>query len=222
MGTVRHARAGLLARARIGAGPRASAVNNRARLEENYPCSVDNHVLGEEAEHGYSTMCDYAPRLSPFEQVPPGTQGQGSGGPGIGEPRVPGPAGQRRPGGGRDRHRTTSQLPTPHLLISVSLGGHNSGDTMRQGRTGPHRPGDGGIRSHDLDDPYVIRASDLAWRASSRCAGNGSCAEVAQPSTGRVAVRDGMNPQPDKIMIFTQEEWGGFLARIKAGQFDVR
>jgi hypothetical protein len=45
---------------------------------------------------------------------------------------------------------------------------------------------------------------------------------VAQPSTGRVAVRDGMNPQPDKIMIFTQEEWGSFLARIKAGQFDVR
>jgi hypothetical protein len=93
---------------------------------------------------------------------------------------------------------------------------------MRQGRTGPHRPGDGGIRSHDLDDLYVIRVSDLSWRASSRCAGNGACAEVAQPSTGRVAIRDGMNPQPDKIMVFTQGEWGSFVARIKAGQFDVR
>jgi hypothetical protein len=96
---------------------------------------------------------------------------------------------------------------------------------MRQGRAGSYRPGDrdyDGISSHDLDDPYVIRASGLAWRASSRCAGNGACAEVAQPSTGRVAVRDGMNPQPDEIMVFSREEWGGFLARIKAGQFDVR
>lgn len=93
---------------------------------------------------------------------------------------------------------------------------------MRQGRTGPHRPGDDGIRSNDLDDPYVSRVSGLAWRASSRCAGNGACAEVAQPSTGRVAIRDGMNPQPGKVMIFTHHQWGSFLARIKAGQFDVR
>jgi hypothetical protein len=31
-----------------------------------------------------------------------------------------------------------------------------------------------------------------------------------------------MNPNPDKIMVVNQEEWGRFLARIKAGQFDVR
>lgn len=115
----------------------------------------------------------------------------------------------------------TSQFKI-HLLKPVNL---TRETPMRQGRTGLHRPGDRnhhGISSHDLDDPYVIRASDLVWRASSRCAGNGACAEVAQPSMGRVAVRDGMNPQPDGIMIFTQEEWGSFLARIKAGQFDVR
>jgi len=114
------------------------------------------------------------------------------------------------------------QRPLTH---TVSLGSYNSGDTMRQGRTGPHRPGDsdyGGINSHDLDDPYVIRVPDLAWRASSRCAGNGACAEVAQPSTGRVAVRDGMNPQSNKNIILTQEAWEGFLAKIKVGQFDVR
>lgn len=111
---------------------------------------------------------------------------------------------------------------TPLTLISVNLGSSNSGDTMRQGRTGPHRPGDGGIRSNDLDDLYAIRASDHAWRVSSRCAGNGACAEVAQPSPGRVAIRDGMNPQSGKVMIFTQHQWGSFLARIKAGQFDVR
>ncbi|HTX28622.1 MAG TPA: DUF397 domain-containing protein [Streptosporangiaceae bacterium] len=96
---------------------------------------------------------------------------------------------------------------------------------MRQGRTGQHRP-DGrdneGIRSQDLYDTYLIRRSDLAWRASSRCAGNGSCTEVAQVSPGRVAVRDGLNPRPDQVMVFTHEEWMGFLARVKAGQVGTR
>lgn len=96
---------------------------------------------------------------------------------------------------------------------------------MRQGRTGPHRPGDkdyDGISSHSLDDPYVIRASDLAWRASSRCAGNGSCAEVAQLSMSRIAVRDGMNPRQDQVIVFTGKQWKGFLARIKADQVGTR
>lgn len=93
---------------------------------------------------------------------------------------------------------------------------------MRQARTGPQRPGDGGISSHDLDDPYVIRASDLAWRASSRCAGNGSCAEVAKLSMSRIAIRDGMNPRQDQFMVFTREQWAGLLVRIKADQIGPR
>jgi hypothetical protein len=93
---------------------------------------------------------------------------------------------------------------------------------MRQGRTGPHRPGDGGIHSHDLDDPYLIRASDFAWRASSRCAGNGSCAEVAQLSMSRIAIRDGMNPRQDQLMVFSREQWTDFLARIKTDQTGTR
>lgn len=52
-------------------------MNNHARREENHPRSVDNRVLGEEAEQAYSTMFGETPRLSPFEQVPPGAQGQG-------------------------------------------------------------------------------------------------------------------------------------------------
>lgn len=96
---------------------------------------------------------------------------------------------------------------------------------MRQGRTGPHRPGDRdyeGISSRDLDDHYVIRSSDPAWRASSRCAGNGACAEVGQLSTSRIAVRDGMNPRQDQVIVFTREQWKGFLARIKADQVGMR
>jgi len=64
----------------------------------------------------------------------------------------------------------------------------------------------------------MIRATDLAWRASSRCAGNGACAEVAQLSMSRVAVRDGMNPRQDQLMVFTREQWTHFLARIKTDQ----
>jgi hypothetical protein len=93
---------------------------------------------------------------------------------------------------------------------------------MRQARTGPHRPGDGGISSDDLVDPYMIRGSDLAWRVSSRCAGNGACAAVAQLSMSRIAVRDGMNPRQDQLMVFTREQWTGFLARIKTDQIGPR
>jgi hypothetical protein len=32
---------------------------------------------------------------------------------------------------------------------------------------------------------------------------------------GRIALRDGMNPEPGKIMIFTRQEWHGFIADIK-------
>jgi hypothetical protein len=96
---------------------------------------------------------------------------------------------------------------------------------MRQGRTGPHRHGDEdleGIRSQSLQDPNLIRPAALAWRVSSRCAGNGSCTEVTQLPMGRIAIRDGMNPRPDQVMVFTQEQWMGFLARVKADQAGPR
>ncbi len=71
----------------------------------------------------------------------------------------------------------------------------------------------------ELNDTYLTRLSNVVWETSSRCAGNGSCVEVAQLSMGYVAVRDGMNPEPGKVMIFTREEWRGFLAEVKVGEF---
>lgn len=71
----------------------------------------------------------------------------------------------------------------------------------------------------ELNDTYFTRLSNVAWKTSSRCAGNGSCVEVAQLSMGCVAVRDGMNPEPGKVMIFTREEWRGFLAGVKVAEF---
>lgn len=92
---------------------------------------------------------------------------------------------------------------------------------MRQRRTSSRRPG--GIvyestRFIDYPDSYLTPLSDVAWKASSRCAGNGACVEVAQLSMGHIALRDGMNPEPGKIMIFTPQEWHGFIAGIKGSK----
>ena len=96
---------------------------------------------------------------------------------------------------------------------------------MRQGRTGPRGLGDGGIAAAsppDLGERNFVRFSDLNWKVSSRCAGNGACTEVAQLATGHVAVRDGMDPRPNQVIVFDREQWGRFLASVKAGQFGVR
>lgn len=89
---------------------------------------------------------------------------------------------------------------------------------MRQRRTSSRRPDDmtnESMRFIDFPDSYLTPLSAIAWKTSSRCAGNGACVEVAQLSMGRIAVRDGMNPELGKIMVFAQEEWQGFIAGIK-------
>ena len=89
---------------------------------------------------------------------------------------------------------------------------------MRQRRTSSRRPGgiaNGSTRFTDFPDSYLTPLPEVAWKVSSRCAGNGACVEVAQLSMGRIALRDGMNPEPGKIMIFTRQEWHGFIAGIK-------
>jgi len=88
---------------------------------------------------------------------------------------------------------------------------------VRQRRTSSRRPSTANesMRFIDFPDSYLSPLSDVVWKASSRCAGNGACVEVAQLSMGRIALRDGMNPEPGKIMIFTRQEWHGFIADIK-------
>jgi hypothetical protein len=90
---------------------------------------------------------------------------------------------------------------------------------MRQRRSSSDRSSirpNEGLPFGDPGFSYLTRLSDVVWKTSSRCAGNGACVEVAQLPMGRIAVRDGMNPQQDKGMVLTREEWRAFLASVRA------
>lgn len=95
---------------------------------------------------------------------------------------------------------------------------------MGQSGTSSFRPVDIANRNtpfQDSCDLYLTRLPDPVWKTSSRCAGNGSCVEVAQISAGRIAVRDGMNPQSGKIIVFNPEEWRSFLAGVRASELPL-
>jgi len=60
------------------------------------------------------------------------------------------------------------------------------------------------------------------WTKRSRCAGNGSCVEVAiNLPGGRVGVRDSKDLTRDEVLVFTPGAWEGFLSDIAAGNFAV-
>lgn len=60
---------------------------------------------------------------------------------------------------------------------------------------------------------------EVAFHRSSFC-GGGACVEVATDHDGHVVVRDSKNPG-GPVLVFTGDEWDGFLAGAKAGEFDL-
>ena len=58
------------------------------------------------------------------------------------------------------------------------------------------------------------------FRRSSFCS-SGGCVEVALLADGRVAVRDGKNPERDP-QFYSAAEWQDFIAGVKNGEFDIR
>ena len=71
-----------------------------------------------------------------------------------------------------------------------------------------------------LDDEPTGRSAKLIapFAASSYCAGNGACVEVAPLATGGWAVRDGKQGDAGPVLSFTAGEWAAFVAGIKAGE----
>ena len=63
-----------------------------------------------------------------------------------------------------------------------------------------------------------MQDADLTWRKSTRSGAAGHCVEVAAvPST--VLVRDSKNVT-GPVLAFGDPEWAGFIAGVRAGEFD--
>jgi len=71
----------------------------------------------------------------------------------------------------------------------------------------------------DIDLAYLAGG----WVRASACGHNGNCVEVARAVLGGaevVVVRRSGVPQQD-VLVFTPEEWVGFLSGVRAGEFDL-
>ena len=64
-----------------------------------------------------------------------------------------------------------------------------------------------------------MQDADLIWRKSTRSGAAGHCVEVANvPST--VLVRDSKDAA-GPVLAFGATDWAGFIAGIRAGEFDL-
>ncbi|MFD1540977.1 DUF397 domain-containing protein [Nonomuraea guangzhouensis] len=61
---------------------------------------------------------------------------------------------------------------------------------------------------------------NAAWRKSPLSDAQGNCVEVAPLSAGRIAVRDGKDPD-GPALVFTNPEWKAFTGGVKDGAFDL-
>jgi hypothetical protein len=62
--------------------------------------------------------------------------------------------------------------------------------------------------------------SQAAWLKSTYSNLNGSCFELSRLTSDRIGVRDTKDQGTGPVLVFTEPEWGAFLAGAKEGQFD--
>jgi hypothetical protein len=60
---------------------------------------------------------------------------------------------------------------------------------------------------------------ELKWRKAKGCPTGTTCVEVAALPDGGAAVRDSKDPEGARLR-FDAAEWAGFIAAVKAGEFD--
>ncbi|WP_433301167.1 DUF397 domain-containing protein [Actinoplanes sp. CA-030573] len=63
-----------------------------------------------------------------------------------------------------------------------------------------------------------MQDANLTWRKSTRSGAAGHCVEVADVPAA-VLVRDSKNVE-GPVLTFTATEWTGFIAGVRAGEFD--
>lgn len=67
----------------------------------------------------------------------------------------------------------------------------------------------------------VINLSSARWLKAKASMANGGCVEVAFLDCGEVAVRDSRD-QAGPVLIPQPSQWNAFIARAKAGEFDIQ
>jgi hypothetical protein len=67
-------------------------------------------------------------------------------------------------------------------------------------------------------DAAAVDLSCAVWRKSARSNNGGACVEVATNLAGIVAVRDSKDPG-GAVLVFTAEEWAGFVEGVRGGEF---
>ena len=65
----------------------------------------------------------------------------------------------------------------------------------------------------------TTRETGLKWRKANGCPNGQTCVEVAALPGGGTAVRDSKDPEGARLR-FDAAEWAGFIAAVKAGEFD--
>lgn len=65
-----------------------------------------------------------------------------------------------------------------------------------------------------------VNVSQASWRTSTFSQLNGNCVEIGRLLPDRVGIRDTKDNGTGPVLIFTDAEWGAFVAGAKDGQFD--
>jgi len=73
---------------------------------------------------------------------------------------------------------------------------------------------------HQFRDVSPEEITHAEWRKSSISAYNGACVEIARLHSDGIGVRDTKDKGSGPVLIFSQNEWGVFLAGAKNGEFD--